>query len=253
MRKALIAVLAVLAGPAQAAPSVWSKLPDAKQMSAAYPQALSALRISGRAVLRCKVVAGNRLEGCAVAEEQPKALGFGLAAMQLVPLFVMKRPPADGEVSVPIRFEPAPDPLLVRGEGYKPPKASPDQQALARKAVAHAVPGEWMAAKVEAFVAQDLPATAGFGEDPEVLGQARAAVREAARANLPWMMEVTAVELAARLSPAKLQAALDAPPPADPGAFLDASFKGAPPKWALALALKVQADAKAGFCKANGC
>lgn len=112
---AIIALVASGAAMAQpAAKPVWQSLPTAEDVAAAMPAQAVAAGQGGLARLTCRVAVGGVLSECQVAGEEPAGLGFGGAALTLVPRIVMAETWADGRTAVgesitlPIRFTPPP-------------------------------------------------------------------------------------------------------------------------------------------------
>jgi TonB family protein len=95
--------------PAKTAASVWLKIPSGDDVAAVYPNGAIDRGLSGYALLDCKVKPDGQMEDCNVVEETPRGLGFGDAALKLVPKFLMKvGPGANGpnrpRTTIPIRF-----------------------------------------------------------------------------------------------------------------------------------------------------
>ena len=89
---------------------VWVGIPTASAFKRYYPKEAQKQRISGKAVLDCKVRDDGTLTACVVSEEAPRNMGFGEAALQLSEGFQMKsqtadgRPVGGGSVHLPIVF-----------------------------------------------------------------------------------------------------------------------------------------------------
>jgi periplasmic protein TonB len=88
----------------------WLRKPSGADIDREYPERASRLEKSGTVRLTCKVRANGTLENCNVLSENPRDLGFGDAALKLVPKFQMKPETRDGEpvngasVTIPITF-----------------------------------------------------------------------------------------------------------------------------------------------------
>ncbi|MCC7268798.1 MAG: TonB family protein [Caulobacteraceae bacterium] len=99
-------------GEAAIGKAQWAVLPDAALVAAAYPPESRAAKISGRAVLNCRVGVGGRLEACATVSEDPAGKGFAEAAGKLADHLRLSiwtdegLPTVGGRVNVPLRFEP---------------------------------------------------------------------------------------------------------------------------------------------------
>lgn len=105
-----------LAGEAPAASVIreapgWAGLPSSADIGQVYPPAALAQRVGGKATIACRVNADGTLSECAAVAEKPAGMGFGDAALKLVPLFRMQVKPGDalvegGRVRIPITFRP---------------------------------------------------------------------------------------------------------------------------------------------------
>jgi hypothetical protein len=90
----------------------WRSLPTPGELLAAFPQAARAADIpKGRATLRCRVAAAGALDSCNVISESPAGVGFGPAAISLLPRFALETwtsrgfPVVGGQVVVPVLFD----------------------------------------------------------------------------------------------------------------------------------------------------
>lgn len=86
--------------------------PTRQELVRAYPRAALAARQPGRVLLRCRIGADSRLEGCRVIEETPAGAGFGAAALRASTYFRFRPPMVDGrpregfEMPIGIEFTP---------------------------------------------------------------------------------------------------------------------------------------------------
>lgn len=89
----------------------WVTTPTGQDIAAVYPPSAVRAGKSGAVLLDCKVDAQGVLAGCSVEIEDPVGLEFGLAAMQLAPLFRMEPTAPDGTavagrtIRIPILFQ----------------------------------------------------------------------------------------------------------------------------------------------------
>lgn len=86
----------------------WIQLPV---VASHYPERAFQQKASGMVLLHCTVRDDGYLEGCSVTSETPANLGFRKAALDMVPLYQMRRSTSAGDpvegktVSVPIVFD----------------------------------------------------------------------------------------------------------------------------------------------------
>ena len=114
---ALAAAALTTGGAASAAPEPtltqveWVATPNGQDIAQVYPPDAARAGKSGAVLLDCRVAAEGSLEGCAVEIEDPVGLEFGVAAMQLAPLFRMAVVAPDGSavagrrIRIPIMFQ----------------------------------------------------------------------------------------------------------------------------------------------------
>jgi hypothetical protein len=97
----------------------WESRPTLQDIADVFPNAARALNpAEGRVQLSCSARRDGGLESCRVDSEQPAGVGFGEAAMRLVPKFRMKALTRDGQsvegaqVILPVLISlPGPPPL----------------------------------------------------------------------------------------------------------------------------------------------
>ena len=86
--------------------------PTRQELVRSYPRAALAARQAGHVLLRCRIGADSRLEGCRVIEETPAGAGFGAAALAASTYFRFRPPTVDGrpregfEMPIGIEFTP---------------------------------------------------------------------------------------------------------------------------------------------------
>jgi TonB family protein len=88
----------------------WIRKPTFADLVRVYPAGALRREIDGMAMTSCKVAVGGTLTDCQVLEEAPAGVGFGKAALELMPKFLMRpmtrdgQPVEGGTVRIPIRF-----------------------------------------------------------------------------------------------------------------------------------------------------
>lgn len=70
-----------------------------------YPEAAQRAGLSGRAVLDCEVDTKGWLWDCKIVREEPQGVGFGPAALRLVPLLRLTNAAGGKRTEVPITFK----------------------------------------------------------------------------------------------------------------------------------------------------
>lgn len=89
----------------------WVATPTGQDIAGVYPPTAVVAGKSGAVLLDCKVAETGALEACQVEVEYPLGLEFGLAALQLAPLFKMAATTPDGaavagrSIRVPVMFQ----------------------------------------------------------------------------------------------------------------------------------------------------
>ncbi|MBI1196934.1 MAG: TonB family protein [Phenylobacterium sp.] len=109
---AVTSAAAVQAAPTPALREVeWIATPTGQDIASVYPPTAVKAGKSGAVLLECRVAAEGSLDGCSVEIEDPVGLEFGLAAMELAPLFRMTATAPDGTatagrtIRIPIMFQ----------------------------------------------------------------------------------------------------------------------------------------------------
>jgi TonB family protein len=113
---ALAAAIMSSASAIQTAPApdlrevTWVATPTGQDIANVYPPTAVQAGKSGAVLLECKVATEGALEACNVQIEDPVGLEFGMAALELAPLFKMAANAPDGSavagrtIRVPIMF-----------------------------------------------------------------------------------------------------------------------------------------------------
>jgi TonB family protein len=94
----------------------WMAVPQVNDITAVMPPKARAAKVfKARVQMVCSVIAGGRVDSCAVEAEEPLGLGWGEAAVKLAPYFRLSvwteegLPTVGGRVKIPLRFD-LPDP-----------------------------------------------------------------------------------------------------------------------------------------------
>ncbi|WP_293350282.1 TonB family protein [Phenylobacterium sp.] len=91
----------------------WRERPTPTEIFRAYPEMARAKGLAGNAVIDCKVEARGKLADCKTHEEDPAGLGFGGAALTLMPKFELDEVDSYGlkvqgrRIRVPVRLSSA--------------------------------------------------------------------------------------------------------------------------------------------------
>ena len=91
-------------------PPKWISKPDGDDFARVYPAAALAKGLSGRVAIACDINDMGGLEHCEIAREEPAGMGFGQAALKLVPRFRMRLGMnggitlSGGNITIPINF-----------------------------------------------------------------------------------------------------------------------------------------------------
>lgn len=107
---ALFASSAAAEDAANVEPPAWVKKPDYEKMRSVWPRDALMRGQGGKATLECIITTRGLLEGCTVISETPEGAGFGAAALQLTPSFLLKPSKKDGKpiqtsIRIPVSFE----------------------------------------------------------------------------------------------------------------------------------------------------
>ncbi|WP_310541612.1 energy transducer TonB [Phenylobacterium sp.] len=230
----------------------WSQAPSLVEAQAAYPLAAQAFRLSGWAMLQCRVTQVGGLEDCKVLAQGPRRLGFGAAGLKVAGSYrldpdLLAQGAAGDRVNLPAIFSIAREtpPTRVR------PRTS-RALTLAREIV-----------RTQGFEAQaDRAADLGQwllshqpGLDTAVARDAGEAYRGAAIADLPNLLDAYAAVYAATLTEPEL---------ASMAAFLhsraghlatgrDDAFNVRLAQALGEIQVKADAQARTAFCAAHAC
>jgi TonB family protein len=108
---AISSATAITAAPAPALREVtWVATPTGQDIANVYPPTAVQAGKSGAVLLECRVATEGALERCNVQIEDPVGLEFGMAALELAPLFKMTPNAPDGTatagrtIRIPIMF-----------------------------------------------------------------------------------------------------------------------------------------------------
>ncbi len=88
----------------------WVRRPAARNVAEYYPLDAAKSQVTGRATIRCRVLASGSLRECVAIDESPAEFGFGAAAVKMAREFQMRpktldgKPVTDGVVEIPINF-----------------------------------------------------------------------------------------------------------------------------------------------------
>ncbi len=144
-----LSVLAYGQAAAQATNAQWLRKPRTEDIIAMMPSEAARLGLQGRVVIDCLVTLEGRATDCNVVKEDPARLGFGEAAKLLAPTFLFKPAtlgglPVTSRVTVPIRFENAPqaDPSEPQGPSYRAVTSLPWASAPTSDEIAKAFPAK---------------------------------------------------------------------------------------------------------------
>jgi TonB family protein len=88
----------------------WVATPNGQDIANVYPPGAVETGKGGAVLLQCRVATHGELEACQVQIEDPVGMEFGLAALELAPLFRMAETAPDGSavagrtIRIPIMF-----------------------------------------------------------------------------------------------------------------------------------------------------
>lgn len=230
----------------------WAQEPSLIEGQAAYPLAAQAFRVSGWAMLQCRVTEVGGLEDCAVLAQEPRRLGFGAAGLRVAGSYrlhpdLMAQGAAGDRVNLPTYFS------IEPGAATAPPRARPSRALnLAREIVR--AQGVEATAERAADLGQWLLSHQP-GLDEAVRRDAGEAYRGAVIEDLPALLDAHAAAYAQVLTEPEL---------ADLAAFLHSRTgrlaAGRDEAFNLRLAealgtvqARADAQARAAFCAAHAC
>lgn len=184
----------------------WAETPDPERLSRSYPPVALNLALQGKVFLHCRVaIPTGVLQRCSVAEETPKGVGFGEAALAMSRDFQMRPPLAPGDpdpddtVRIPITFKlpevPKPAPL----------EPDPARLALALRVVDALGTTEALKRRTEADIGQ-MTALPQRGVEKGTLDAVATALRGGAPQLLAGWRQGMAGVLATRMSARQLAA-----------------------------------------------
>ena len=230
----------------------WSQAPSLIEAQAAYPLAAQAFRLSGWAMLQCRVTQVGGLEDCEVVAQGPRRLGFGAAGLKVTGSYrldpdLLAQGAAGDRVNLPTIFSIARErpPTRVRPRPSRALTLAREvvrAQGLEAKADRAADLGQWML-------------THQPGVDAAVARDAGEAYRGAAIADLPNLLDDQAAVYASVFSEPEL---------AGMAAFLhsraghlatgrDDAFNIRLARALGEIQVKADAQARTAFCAAHVC
>lgn len=82
----------------------WAERPSGADAARLFPHRALEDRVSGRAVIGCRVTDDGRLEACRVEEEEPEGYGFGESALAMADRFRMTPGHGGARVNIPVAW-----------------------------------------------------------------------------------------------------------------------------------------------------
>jgi TonB family protein len=228
----------------------WVYAPDEDELSAARPPVAQLLNLSGVVRLACRLDTTGDLTGCAVEEEAPEGLGFGVAALGLADSYRLNSLQLQGVAGRPVTVRVGFAAADAEEAFRPPPPGSARALVLARALVAET--GEQFRANAEARAKQVQDAASA---EPQLEKAALDAFRAAADQVQAQVIEAAASVLAAHLSEEHL-AALVAYRESPAGKAQEAhevEFATVAQNAVDHVGDQIIADARAAYCKVRDC
>lgn len=231
---------------------VWAQGPSPAQAQDAFPLSIQAFRLSGWAILQCRVTTPGGLEACEVLVQGPRRLGFGAGALRLARAYrlspdLLAQGAAGDTVNVPVYFQTQPD---------DPPAAIPPKPSRELNLARQIVRAQGLAERDHQLgdVGQRL-FTADRGLDEAVRRDAGEAFRGALIEDFPHLLDAQAAIYVETLAPAQLTdlAAFTQSPAGHLASGRDEVFNGLLTAALADLEAQDRATARATFCRVRDC
>lgn len=179
----------------------WSQAPSLMEAQAAYPLAAQAFRLSGWAMLQCRVTEVGGLEDCEVVAQGPRRLGFGAAGLKVAASYrldpdLLAQGAAGDRVNLPAVFS------IERGTPPTRVRPRPSRALTLAREIVRAQGLEAKADRAADFGQWLLSHQPGL--DAAVARDAGEAYRGAMIADLPNLLDAHAAVYAATLTEPEL-------------------------------------------------
>lgn len=231
---------------------VWAQGPSPAQAQDAFPLSIQALRLSGWAILQCRVTTPGGLEACEVLVQGPRRLGFGAGALRVARAYrlspdLLAQGAAGDTVNVPVYFQ------TLRDD---PPAAIPPKPSRELNLARQIVRAQGLAERDHQLgdVGQRL-FTSDRGLDDAVRRDAGEAFRGALIEDFPNLLDAQAAIYVETLTPAQLTdlAAFTQSPTGHLASGRDEVFNRLLTAALADLEAQDRATARAAFCRVRDC